>query len=169
MMKLPAILSVLGLSLATLLAQNAPVDWQTLATEFSKDSVAATQKYQDTMITVTGPVSQIAGGDMTVDQPSVAVTLSKPDGPGPDVKCLFEPEDLEPGMEIHVNGDGSEAILRRKDESPVAQRLDMAGEVVSSQSFVMTGQQVTVTGAFLGYEAGDIVLRHCKLAGGASQ
>lgn len=141
-------------------AQSAPVDWQTLATEFSQDEAAASNKYQGQMITVTGPVSGIAQGDMTTDNPAVAVTLSTPAGPGPDVKCLFQNEDLAPNSEIYVPSDGSEAILRKRDN---------VGNVISSEPMVQTGQQIVVTGSFLEFDAGDIVLQHCRLAGGAAQ
>ena len=141
-------------------AQSAPVDWQTLATEFSQDEAAASNKYQGQMITVTGPVSGIAQGDMTTDNPAVAVTLSTPTGPGPDVKCLFQNEDLAPNSEIYVPSDGSEAILRKRDN---------VGNVISSEPMVQTGQQIVVTGSFLEFDAGDIVLQHCRLAGGAAQ
>ena len=112
------------------------------------------------MITVTGPVSGIAQGDMTTDNPAVAVTLSTPAGPGPDVKCLFQNEDLAPNSEIYVPSDGSEAILRKRDN---------VGNVISSEPMVQTGQQIVVTGSFLEFDAGDIVLQHCRLAGGAAQ
>ena len=141
-------------------AQSAPVDWQTLATEFSQDEAAASNKYQGQMSTVTGPVSGIAQGDMTTDNPAVAVTLSTPAGPGPDVKCLFQNEDLAPNSEIYVPSDGSEAILRKRDN---------VGNVISSEPMVQTGQQIVVTGSFLEFDAGDIVLQHCRLAGGAAQ
>jgi hypothetical protein len=111
------------------------------------------------MITVTGPVSGIAQGDMTTDNPAVAVTLSTPTGPGPDVKCLFQNEDLAPNSEIYVPNDGSEAILRKRDN---------VGNVISSEPMVQTGQQIVVTGSFLEFDAGDIVLQHCRLAGGAA-
>ncbi len=141
-------------------AQDAPVDWKTLATEFSKNEAAAQAKYQGKMLTVVGPVSSIAGGDMTLDDPSVAVMLSTTDGPGPDVKCLFEPEDLEPNTEIHITGDNSEAQLRN---------LSPSGELLSSRPMMQIGQALTVAGTFLGYQAGDIVLRHCRLSGGAGR
>ncbi len=135
-------------------AQDAPVDWKTLATEFSQDAAAAQTKYQDRTISVTGPISAIAQGDMTVDNPSVALTLSTPDGPGPDVKCLFENQDLGPRAQIYVPDDGSDAVLRKVDE---------AGNVISSTPMARAGQMVTVTGSFLNFDAGDIVLRHCRL------
>jgi len=140
--------------------QTTPVDWQTLAAEFSQDEAAASTKYQGQMLTVTGPVSAIAQGDMTTDNPAVAVTLSTSAGPGPDVKCLFQNEDLAQNTEIYVPDDGSEAILRKRDS---------VGNVVSSEPLVQTGQQVVVTGSFLEFDAGDIVLQHCRLAGGAAQ
>lgn len=135
-------------------AQNAPVDWKTLAAEFSKDEAAASAKYQGQMLAVSGPVAAIAAGDMTLDDPSVAVTLSTPDGPGPDVKCLFEQQDLEPNTETQVTGDNSEVLLCTMSE---------AGAVLASKPMVQLGQNVTVTGTFVGYEAGDIVFRHCRL------
>ncbi|MFM8718886.1 MAG: OB-fold protein, partial [Chthoniobacterales bacterium] len=98
------------------LAQDAPIDWRTLATEFSQDQAAAEAKYQGKMLTVTGPVSGIAAGDDTLDNPSVAVTLSTQDGPGPDVKCLFENEDLEPNTQLYVPDDGSEVQIRTVDQ-----------------------------------------------------
>jgi hypothetical protein len=97
---------------------------------------------------------------MTTDNPAVAVTLSTSAGPGPDVKCLFQNEDLAQNTEIYVPDDGSEAILRKRDA---------IGNVVSSEPLVQTGQQVVVTGSFLEFDAGDIVLQHCRLAGGAAQ
>jgi len=154
-------LLLLFVSISSLLAQDsAPVDWRTIATEFSQDQAAAEAKYQGKMITVTGPVSAIAGGDMTVDDPSVAVTLSTQDGPGPDVKCLFENEDLEPNTQLYVPDDGSEVQLRN---------VDQVGNETGSRPWIQTGQQITVTGSFMDYEAGDIVLRHCRLAGGSGQ
>ncbi len=155
-MKLLRFLPVLLATVLTAAAQDAPVDWKTLATEFSKDQVAALAKYQGKIITVTGPVSAIENGDMTLDDPSLAVTLSTEDGPGPDVKCLFENSDLAPQTEYSMPDDGSEAVLRKRDS---------AGNVVQSQPFVQTGQQVTITGSFVNYEAGDIVLRHCRMGG----
>jgi hypothetical protein len=140
--------------------QDAPVDWKTLATEFSEDAAAAQTKYEGKMITVSGPVASIAQGDMTTDNPAVAVTLSTPDGPGPDVKCLFQNEDLPVNTELYVPDDGSEAVLRKRDP---------AGNVISSEPFVQSGQQVTVTGSFLNFDAGDIVLQHCRMPGGAPQ
>lgn len=160
MKSLPAALLVLTAFIPPLLhAQQEPVDWKTLATEFSQDQAAAQVKYQGQMITVTGPVASIAQGDMTTDDPAVAVTLSAPDGPGPDVKCLFQNEDLEPNTEIYVPDDGSEAILRKRDA---------VGNVISSRPMVQSGQQVVVTGSFLEYDAGDIVLQHCRLTAPAA-
>lgn len=159
-MKVSSFFALLCLAANVATAQNTPVDWQTLATEFSQDEAAASNKYQGQMITVTGPVSGIAQGDMTTDNPAVAVTLSTPTGPGPDVKCLFQNEDLAPNSEIYVPSDGSEAILRKRDN---------VGNVISSEPMVQTGQQIVVTGSFLEFDAGDIVLQHCRLAGGAAQ
>ena len=136
---------------------GAPVDWKTIATEFSQDQAAAEAKYQGKMITVTGPVSAVAGGDMTLDNPSVAVTLSTQDGAGPDVKCLFENEDLGPNTQLSGTDDGSEALIKT---------VDPTGNVTGSRPFVQTGQQVTVTGSYMEFDAGDIVLRHCRLVGG---
>ena len=159
-MKVFSFFALLCLAANVAPAQSTPVDWQTLATEFSQDEGAASNKYQGQMITVTGPVSGIAQGDMTTDNPAVAVTLSTPAGPGPDVKCLFQNEDLAPNSEIYVPSDGSEAILRKRDN---------VGNVISSEPMVQTGQQIVVTGSFLEFDAGDIVLQHCRLAGGAAQ
>ena len=136
---------------------GAPVDWKTVATEFSQDQAAAEAKYQGKIITVTGPVSAVAGGDMTLDNPSVAVTLSTQDGPGPDVKCLFENEDLGPNTQLYVPDDGSEALLKT---------VDPTGNVTGSRPFVQAGQEITVTGSYVEFDAGDIVLRHCRLVGG---
>ena len=138
------------------LAQDAPVDWRTIATEFSQDQAAAEAKYQGKMLTVTGPVSAIAAGDDTLDDPSVAVTLSTQDGPGPDVKCLFENEDLEPNTQLYVPDDGSEVQIRT---------VDQVGNETGSKPLIETGQQITVTGSYVEFDAGDIVLRHCRLAG----
>jgi hypothetical protein len=110
------------------------------------------------MITVTGPVSAIEAGDMTVDDPSVAVTLSTTDGPGSVVKCLFENEDQSSRTELYVPGDNSEVIQRKRDA---------AGNVLSSEPFIQTGQVIVVSGSFLGYEAGNIVLQHCRMIRGA--
>jgi hypothetical protein len=159
-MKVSSFFALLCLAANVATAQSTPVDWQTLATEFSQDEAAASNKYQGQMITVTGPVSGIAQGDMTTDNPAVAVTLSTPAGPGPDVKCLFQNEDLAPNSEIYVPNDGSEAILRKRDN---------VGNVISSEPMVQSGQQIVVTGSFLEFDAGDIVLQHCRLAGGAAQ
>ena len=157
----PTPLLLLAVFIPSLLhAQQEPVDWKTLATEFSEDEAAAQAKYQGQMITVTGPVASIAQGDMTTDDPAVAVTLSTPDGPGPDVKCLFQNEDLEPNTELYVPDDGSEAIVRKRDA---------IGNVISSQPMVQSGQQIVVTGSFFEYDAGDIVLQHCRLASPAAQ
>ena len=159
-MKVSSFFALLCLAANVATAQSTPVDWQTLAAEFSQDEAAASNKYQGQMITVTGPVSCIAQGDMTTDNPAVGVTLSTPAGPGPDVKCLFQNEDLAPNSEIYVPSDGSEAILRKRDN---------VGNVISSEPMVQTGQQIVVTGSFLEFDAGDIVLQHCRLAGGAAQ
>ncbi len=159
-MKVFSFFALLCLAANAAPAQSTPVDWQTLATEFSQDEAAASNKYQGQMITVTGPVSGIAQGDMTTDNPAVAVKLSSPAGPGPDVKCLFQNEDLAPNSEIYVPSDGSEAILRKRDN---------VGNVISSEPMVQSGQQIVVTGSFLEFDAGDIVLQHCRLAGGAAQ
>lgn len=140
-------------------AQDAPIDWRTIATEFSQDQAAAEAKYAGKMITVTGPVSSIAGGDMTTEStPAVAVILSTQDGPGPDVKCLFENEDLEPNTQLAVTGDASEVLIRT---------VDQVGNETGSRPFIQNGQQITVSGSFFEFDAGDIVLRHCRLAGGA--
>ena len=142
---------------ASAFGQDSPVDWRVLATEFSQDEAAAQAKYQGRMITVTGPVSAIAQGDMTTEStPAVAVTLSTEDGPGPDVKCLFENEDLEPNQQLYVPGDNSEVILRT---------TDAIGNVTGSRPMVGVGQEITVSGSFFGFDAGDIILRHARLAG----
>ena len=154
-MKTLALTLVAAFSVASALAQDAAIDWRTIATEFSQDQAAAEAKYQGRMITVSGPVSAIAEGDMTVDDPSVAVTLSTQDGPGPDVKCLFENEDLEPNTQLDVPDDGSEVIIRT---------VDQIGNVTGSRPFIQSGQQITVSGSYVEFDAGDIVLRHCRLA-----
>lgn len=155
-MKTLALTLVAAFSVASALAQDAAIDWRTIATEFSQDQAAAEAKYQGRMITVSGPVSAIAEGDMTVDDPSVAVTLSTQDGPGPDVKCLFENEDLEPNTQLDVPDDGSEVIIRT---------VDQIGNVTGSRPFIQSGQQITVSGSYVEFDAGDIVLRHCRLVG----
>lgn len=130
-----------------------------MATEFSEDSSAALEKYQNRVLTVTGPVSAIAQGDMTTSSPSVALTLSTQDGPGPDVKCLFENDDLQVNTEYEVPGDNSEVRLITRDS---------AGNITSTEPFADLGQQVTITGSFFGFNAGDIVLRHCRMGAGAT-
>lgn len=156
MKKTIPLLALLITAVASAMAQEAPVDWKTIASEFTQDAAAAQAKYQGRMITVTGPVSAIAAGDMTTESdPAVAVTLSAPDGPGPDVKCLFENEDLEPNQQLYVPGDNSEVLLRTTDG---------AGNVTGSQPLIEAGQEVTVSGSFFGYVAGDIVIRHARLA-----
>ena len=159
-MKLPLLAAAAALFVSSALAQDAPIDWRTIATEFSQDQAAAEAKYAGKMLTVTGPVSAIAGGDDTLDNPSVAVTLSTQDGPGPDVKCLFENEDLEPNTQLYVPDDGSEVQIRT---------VDQVGNETGSRPLIQTGQQITVTGSYVEFDAGDIVLRHCRLAGGAGQ
>jgi hypothetical protein len=109
------------------------------------------------MITVSGPVSSIAEGDMTTESaPAVAVILSTADGPGPDVKCLFENEDLEPNTQLAVTDDASEVLIRT---------VDQVGNETGSRPFIQAGQQITVSGSYLEFDAGDIVLRHCRLVG----
>lgn len=153
-------LAVFAAVLGTATAQDAAVDWKTIASEFTEDAAAAQAKYQGRMLTVSGPVSAIAAGDMTTESdPAVAVTLSAPDGPGPDVKCLFENEDLEPNRQLYVPGDNSEVLLRTTDGT---------GNVTGSRPLIEAGQQVTVSGSFFGYVAGDIVIRHARLAGPAA-
>lgn len=159
-MKLPLLAAAAALFVSSALAQDAPIDWRTIASEFSQDQAAAEAKYAGKMLTVTGPVSAIAGGDDTLDNPSVAVTLSTQDGPGPDVKCLFENEDLEPNTQLYVPDDGSEVQIRA---------VDQVGNETGSRPLIETGQQITVTGSYVEFDAGDIVLRHCRLAGGAGQ
>jgi hypothetical protein len=159
-MKLLLLAAAAALFVSSALAQDAPIDWRTIATEFSQDQAAAEAKYAGKMLTVTGPVSAIAGGDDTLDKPSVAVTLSTQDGPGPDVKCLFENEDLEPNTQLYVPDDGSEVQIRT---------VDQVGNETGSRPLIETGQQITVTGSYVEFDAGDIVLRHCRLAGGAGQ
>ncbi len=161
MMKTASSLVFLLCAATATLAQDAPVDWRTLAAEFTADAAAAQAKYQGRMITVTGPVASIAAGDMTTESdPAVAVTLSAADGPGPDVKCLFENEDLEPNQQLYVPGGNSEVLLRTTDG---------VGNVTGSQPFIQTGQDVTISGSFFGYVAGDIVIRHARLAPAAAQ
>ena len=159
-MKTSILLVLLSLTVGAA-AQEAQIDWKTLATEFSEDAAAAQAKYQGSMITVTGPVSAIAQGDMTTESaPAVAVTLSTADGPGPDVKCLFETEDLQPNQQLYVPGDNSEVLMRTTDTT---------GNVTGSAPFVQTGQDVVVSGSFFGFEAGDIVIRHARLLPAAAR
>ena len=156
-MKTFSLTLVVALSVSSALAQDAPIDWRTIATEFSQDQAAAETKYQGRMITVSGPVSSIAEGDMTTEStPAVAVILSTADGPGPDVKCLFENGDLEPNTQLAVSDDASEVLIRT---------VDQIGNETGSKPFIQTGQQITVSGSYLEFDAGDIVLRHCRLVG----
>jgi hypothetical protein len=156
-MKTFSLTLVVALSVSSALAQDAPIDWRTIATEFSQDQAAAETKYQSRMITVSGPVSSIAEGDMTTEStPAVAVILSTQDGPGPDVKCLFENGDLEPNTQLAVSDDASEVLIRT---------VDQIGNETGSKPFIQTGQQITVSGSYLEFDAGDIVLRHCRLVG----
>ena len=156
-MKTFSLMLVVALSVSSALAQDAPIDWRTIATEFSQDQAAAETKYQGRMITVSGPVSSIAEGDMTTEStPAVAVILSTQDGPGPDVKCLFENGDLEPNTQLSVTDDASEVLIRT---------VDQIGNETGSKPFIQTGQQITVSGSYFEFDAGDIVLRHCRLVG----
>jgi hypothetical protein len=156
-MKTFFLMLVVALSVSSALAQDAPIDWRTIATEFSQDQAAAETKYQGRMITVSGPVSSIAEGDMTTEStPAVAVILSTQDGPGPDVKCLFENGDLEPNTQLSVTDDASEVLIRT---------VDQIGNETGSKPFIQTGQQITVSGSYFESDAGDIVLRHCRLVG----
>jgi len=156
-MKTFSLTLVVALSVSSALAQDTPIDWRTIATEFSQDQAAADTKYQGRMITVRGPVSSVAEGDVTTEStPAVAVILSTADGPGPDVKCLFENGDLEPNTQLAVSDDASEVLLRT---------VDQIGNETGSKPFIQTGQQTTVSGLYLEFDAGDIVLRHCRLVG----
>jgi hypothetical protein len=47
--------------------------------------------------------------------------------------------------------------------------VDGVGNETSSKPMAETGQQLTVTGSFVNFEAGDVVLRHCRLGGSAGQ
>jgi hypothetical protein len=47
--------------------------------------------------------------------------------------------------------------------------VDQVGNETGSRPLIETGQQITVTGSYVEFDAGDIVLRHCRLAGGAGQ
>ena len=51
-----AFLLFLATSSLAFAQDGAPVDWKTVATEFSQDQAAAEAKYQGKIITVTGPV-----------------------------------------------------------------------------------------------------------------
>ena len=158
-MKISFVALLSALLASSVLAQDAPIDWRTIAAEFSQDQAAAEAKYAGKMITVTGPVSSIAEGDMTTEStPAVSVILSTQDGPGPDVKCLFENEDLEPNTQLAVTDDASEVLIRT---------VDQVGNVTGSRPFIQSGQQITVSGSFFEFDAGDIVLRHCRMAAGA--
>jgi hypothetical protein len=159
-MKRTLILAVVCVFPSLLFAQEGPIDWKTIATEFSQDAAAAQAKYQDKIITVTGPVSTVANGDMTLDDPCLAVTISSESGPGADVKCLFENSDLPEKAEYGMPDDGSEVVLRKRDAT---------GNVISTRPFVQSGQDITVTGSYVNFDAGDIVLRHCRLVGGPAQ
>jgi hypothetical protein len=159
-------MKALRLSAATLiaaativLAQTPAVDWKTIAAEFAEDDGGAQAKYQDQVLTVTGPVSGIAAGDMTVGNPSVAVTLSAENGPAAEVKLLFENMDLEPNTEIQAPDDAGEALLIKRDS---------AGNVISSAPIFKIGQQITVTGDYIDFSAGSVVLRHCRLGAGST-
>ncbi|MFM8457318.1 MAG: OB-fold protein [Chthoniobacterales bacterium] len=156
-MKILPVLLLSAILASSVFAQDAPVDWRTIATEFSQDQAAAEAKYTGKIITVTGPVSSVAECDMTTEStPAVAVILSTQDGPGPDVKCLFENEDLEPNTQLAVSDDSSEVLIRT---------VDQVGNETGSRPFIQSGQQITVTGSYVEFDAGDIVLRHCRLAG----
>lgn len=144
---------------SSVFAQTPAVDWTTIATEFADDAAAAQAKYQDQVVTVTGPISAIAAGDMTVGNPSVAVTLSTENGPAASVKCLFENMDLEPNTEIQVPDEAGEALLIKRDSS---------GNITSSSPIFGVGQKITVTGDYIDFSAGDVVLRHCRIAGGSA-
>ena len=149
-MKIPSI-ALLALAPVAALAQDAPIDWKTLAAEFAKDSAAAETKYQGKMLTVTGPVSAVSSGD--TDTPSVQVTLSDASGPGPDVKCSFDPADREPNTELYVGDGSNEVLLRRRDET---------GRLLESKPFAEIGQQFTVRGTFSDFDAGDIIISHAR-------
>lgn len=151
-MKFPTTaLCLVALAPVVALAQDAPIDWKVLATEFSKDSSTAEAKYQGKVLTVTGPISAVGTGD--TDKPCVEITISSNDGPGPDVKCQFDPSDLEPNIELFVEDGGSEVLRRRRDE---------AGKLLESKPFAEVGQQITVKGTFADFDAGDIVIGHAR-------
>ncbi len=142
----------------TALAQDAdapaPVRVSVLAAEFAADAAAASAKYQQQLLTVEGPVAELAIPDDPGDGEALWVTLREQGASGPDVRAVFRTADLPENAEIYLSDDDStQALLRRRDAE---------GNLVQQVPFVQVGQRLTVRGLFKDFNVGDIVLDNAR-------
>lgn len=129
------------------------VPLKTIAGDFASNAVAANAKYSGHRITVIGRIASLGKGSGETTE--LEVTLQDASGNLPPVKGKFEEGSLPQNSEIELSGDGSQAVLIKRDRY---------GMILGRQAYLSVGQRVGITGDFKEIRVGDIVLTACKLA-----
>lgn len=134
------------------LPQNGVVAYATIAGDFATNQVAASGKYGGRRITVIGPIASLSPSSS--ENKVLVVTLQDPSASLPAVKCSFLFGSIPQNSSIEVSGDGSQAMLVRRDRS---------GNILGREAYLSVGQKVAIKGDFKELKVGDVVLTACTL------
>jgi len=122
--------------------------------DFENQPDVALQKYNGMRICVYGRVGQVTQADDSEGDP-LAVYMQLADQTSPDVKAVFDQDDIPSGVIDVADNDTKATVYHR----------DWVGNLSQQSSFIVEGDNTAIRGTFDNFVAGDIILKNSfKLA-----
>ena len=131
------------------LAPDGFVTLQQIVQDFANQPDDALQKYNGMRVCVYGRVGRVEQSDDNDGDP-LAVTMQLPNQTTPDVKAIFDQDDIPSGVVSISDNDTKATVFHR----------DWAGNLSNQQSFIVVGENVAIRGTFDNFVAGDIILKN---------
>ena len=134
--------------------KNGVVPLKTIAGDFATNAVAASGKYLERRITVSGRIASLCKGHG--ENKALVVIMQDRAASLPAVKAEFLSGSIPENSEFDISGEGGQATLLRRDRH---------GMILSRSPYLSVGQKVEISGYVKGLDVGDIVLTACRMGG----
>ena len=125
------------------------VTLEQIVQDFENQPDAALQKYNGMRVCVYGRVGEVTQSDDAEGDP-LTVYMQLPNQTTPDVKAVFDQDDIPSGV-IDVADNDTKATVNHRDWN---------GNLSQQSSFIVQGENVAIRGTFDNFVAGDIILKN---------
>lgn len=123
-----------------------------IVSDFRNSPDAALQKYGGQQVIVYGRVGQLTSPDDA--DGALVVYLQQFNNTTPDVKAIFNMDNIPQHSSIEVSSDGTQATLSHR-----TRRTD---EINANHAWISVDERIGIKGGFSGFVAGDIVIKDCR-------